>query len=83
MNPLPAEVEGQEQQQAQHEDGGDHHLRRGAEVLMVNVLPRSAAHWAPALYHRSGTLRADQVFAAHRNPFRLACVPVTPAVAAM
>jgi hypothetical protein len=80
---LPSEVEGEQEQQAQHEDGGDHHLRRGAEVLMVNVLPRRAADRTPALYHRSGTLRADQVFAAHRNPFRLARVPVTLAVAAM
>jgi hypothetical protein len=65
-------VQRDEQEQAQHQDGGDHDLRRWAEVLVVYVLPRSAACWAPALYHRAGTVRADQVFAAHRNPFRLA-----------
>ena len=27
---------------------------------------------APALHHRPGALCADQVFAAHRNPFRVA-----------
>jgi hypothetical protein len=65
-------VQRDEQEQAQHQDGGDHDLRRWAEVLVVYVLPRSAACWAPALYHRAGTVRADQVFAAHRNPIRLA-----------
>jgi hypothetical protein len=68
-----AEVQRDQQEEAQDQDCGDHDLRCGAEVLVVYVIPRRAAGWAPALYHRAGTVRADQVFAAHRNPFRLAC----------
>jgi hypothetical protein len=71
MCPLP-QVQGEQQQEAQHEDGGDDELRAGARVLVVNVLSRSAARGAAAFYHWPGALRADQVFAAHRNPFRLA-----------
>jgi hypothetical protein len=36
------------------------------------VLPRGATRRAPAFDHRTGALSADQVFTAHRNPFRLA-----------
>jgi hypothetical protein len=39
---------------------------------MVNVLSRSATRRAATFLYWSGALRADQVFAAHRNPFRLA-----------
>jgi hypothetical protein len=78
-----AEVQCEQEHEAEHKDGGDHDLGRGTEVLVVYVIPGRPAGGAPALYHRPGTLRADQVFTAHRNPFRLACVPVTPAVAAM
>jgi len=52
-------------------------------VLMVNVISRGAARWTPAFHHWPGALCADQVFAAHRNPFRLARDPATPALAAM
>jgi hypothetical protein len=65
-------MQGQQQQEAQYEDGGDDELRAGARVRMVNVLPRSAARRATAFHYWPGALRADQVFAAHRNPFRLA-----------
>jgi hypothetical protein len=41
-------------------------------VRVVDVIPGSAAGRAPALHHRPGALCADQVFAAHRNPFRVA-----------
>ena len=42
--------------------------------LVVDVSPGSAAGGAAALHHRPGAVCADQVFAAHRNPFRLARV---------
>jgi len=76
-------VRGQQQQDAQHEDDRDDQLRTGAGVLMVNVISRGATRWTPALHHWPGALCADQVFAAHRNPFRLARDPATPALAAM
>jgi hypothetical protein len=41
---------------------------------VVNVIPGGAACRAATLHHRPGALCADQVFAAHRNPFRLARV---------
>jgi len=75
-------VHGQQQQDAQHEDDRDDQLRTGAGVL-VNVISRGATRWTPALHHWPGALCADQVFAAHRNPFRLARDPATPALAAM
>jgi hypothetical protein len=65
-------VQGQQQQEAQHEDGGDDQLRTGTRVLMVNMLSRSATRRAAAFHYWPGAVRADQVFAAHRNPFRLA-----------
>jgi len=65
-------VRGHQEQDAQHEDGGDDQLRTRARVLMVNVLSRSATRGAPAFHYWSSAVRADQVFAAHRNPFRLA-----------
>jgi hypothetical protein len=52
-------------------------------MRMVNVLSRSATRPAPALHHWTCALSADQVFAAHRNPFRLAYGPQTPALAVM
>jgi len=69
---LPAEVQGQQQQEAQDQEGGQDKLRRNTEVLVVDVLPCLAARRAPALDDWSGALSADQVFTAHRNPFRLA-----------
>ena len=66
-------MQGQQQQQAQHEDSrDDHQLLTGTRVRMVNVLSRSATCRAATFHYWSGALRADQVFAAHRNPFRLA-----------
>jgi len=65
-------MHGEQQQDAQHEDDGDDQLRTGAGVLMVNVVPGCATCRAPALHYWSSALRADQVFAAHRNPFRVA-----------
>jgi hypothetical protein len=73
-------VHGQQQEQAQREDGGGDQLRARARMRMVNVLSRSATRWAATFHYWSGALRTDQVFAAHRNPFRLAR---TPALAAM
>jgi hypothetical protein len=68
-------VRGQEQQDRQDEDGRDDDLRAHAEVLVVDVLTGGPARRAPALGHRPGTLPADQVFTAHRNPFPLARAP--------
>ena len=49
-------------------------------MLMVNVVSGSATRRAPAFDYRPGALRADQVFAAHRNPFRLARAPALAAM---
>jgi hypothetical protein len=73
-------VHGQQQEQAQHEDGGEDQLRAGARMRMVNMLSRSATRRAATFDYWSGALRADQVFAAHRNSFRLTR---TPALAVM
>jgi len=68
-------VRGQEEQHRQDEDGRDDDLRAHAEVLVVDVLPGGPARRASTLDHWPGTLPADQVFTAHRNPFPLACAP--------
>jgi hypothetical protein len=65
-------VHGQQQENAQHEDGGNDQLRARAGMVTVNMVSGRPARWAPTLNHRPGALCADQVFAAHRNPFRLA-----------
>ena len=44
-------------------------------MLVVDVLTRGATRCAPAFDDRSGARSADQVFTAHRNPFRLARAP--------
>jgi hypothetical protein len=49
-------------------------------VLVVNMLPGGATRRAPAFDDRSGALSADQVFTAHRNPFRLAHAPALAAM---
>jgi hypothetical protein len=46
----------------------------------VHVLPGGATRRTPALDNRSGALSADQVFTAHRNPFRLARAPALAAM---
>ena len=69
---LPGELERQQEHEGQGQDGGDDQLRTSPGVLVVDVIPGSAAGRAPALHHRPGALCADQVFAAHRNPFRVA-----------
>jgi hypothetical protein len=66
------QVGDQQQHYGQGQQGGHDELRSGAEVLVVDVLPRGATRRAPAFDHRAGALSADQVFTAHRNPFRLA-----------
>jgi hypothetical protein len=76
-------MHGQQQQQAQDEDRGGDQLRTGARMRMVNMLSRSATRRAPAFHHWTRALSADQVFAAHRNPFRLASGLQTPALAVM
>jgi hypothetical protein len=68
-------VHGQEQHHGQRQERGQDELRRDAEVLVVDVLSRGATRRAPAFYDRSRALSADQVFTAHRNPFRLARAP--------
>ena len=68
------------QHHGQGQQGGHDELRRGAEVLVVDVLARGATGRAPALDHRPGALSADQVFTAHRNPFRLARAPALAAM---
>ena len=68
------------QHHGQGQQGGHDELRRGAEVLVVDMLPRGATRRAPALDYRSGALSADQVFTAHRNPFRLARAPALAAM---
>jgi hypothetical protein len=77
---LTAEVQGQQQQEAEREKRGQDELRRNTEVLVVDVLPRGTAYRAPALDDRPGALSADQVFTAHRNPFRLARAPALAAM---
>jgi hypothetical protein len=57
-------VQGQQEQQAQHQDGADDQLRAGAR-LMVDVLSRCATRRAPAFDYRPSALRANQVLAAH------------------
>jgi hypothetical protein len=73
-------MQGEQQQKAQGQQGSHDKLRRDTEVLVVDVLPRGAARRAPALDDRSGALSADQVFTAHRNPFRLARAPALAAM---
>jgi hypothetical protein len=63
----------QEEHEGQRQDGGDDQLGVRPGVV-VDVISGSAAGRAPALYHRPSALCADQVFATHRNPFRLARV---------
>jgi hypothetical protein len=65
-------VHGQQEQQAQHEDGPDDQLWARARMLMVNVLSRCATSRAPTFYYRPSALRADQVLAAHGTPSALA-----------
>jgi hypothetical protein len=77
------EVHGEQEHEGQRQDGGDNQLRARSGMMMVNVIPGRPAGGAPAFYHRSGALRTDQVLAAHRNPFRLACGPAHLALAAM
>jgi len=62
----------QQQHYGQSQQGGHYELRRGAEVLVMDVLPRGATRRAPAFDDRPCALSADQVFTAHRNPFLLA-----------
>jgi hypothetical protein len=69
---LPGELERQQEHEGQRQDGGDDQLRTSPRVLVVDVIAGSAAGRAPAFHHRPGALSADQVFAAHRNPFRVA-----------
>jgi hypothetical protein len=74
------QVHDQQQHYGQGQQGGHDELGRGAEVLVVDVVPRGATRRAPAFDHRSGTLSTDQVFTAHRNPFRLARAPALAAM---
>ena len=74
------QVGDQQEHYGQGQQGGHDELRSGAEVLVVDVLPRGPARRAPAFDHRSGALSADQVFTAHRNPFRLARAPALAAM---
>jgi len=69
--PLPGELKGQQEHEDQRQDGGDDQLGVRPGVV-VDVIPGSSASRAAALHHRPSALCADQVFAAHRNPFRLA-----------
>jgi hypothetical protein len=73
-------VHDQQQHYGQSQQGGRDELWRGVEVLVVDVLPCGATRRAPAFDHRSGALSADQVFTAHRNPFRLARAPALAAM---
>jgi hypothetical protein len=77
------EVHGEQEHESQRQDGGDDQLRARSRMMVVDVIPGRPARGAPAFYYRSGTLRTDQVLAAHRNPFRLACGPAHLALAAM
>jgi len=65
------------QHHGQGQQGGHDELRRGAEVLVVDVLTRGATRRTPALYHRSGALSADQVLTAHLGSLRAGAYPVT------
>jgi hypothetical protein len=76
-------MHGEQEHEDQGQDGGDDQLRDRPGMVVVDVIPGRPARGAPAFYHRSGTLRTDQVLAAHRNPFRLACGPAHLALAAM
>ena len=69
--PLPGELQGKQEHEGECQDGGDDQLGVRPGVV-VDVIPGSPAGRAAALHHRPSTLCADQVFAAHRNPFRLA-----------
>jgi hypothetical protein len=69
------QVQGQQKQDEQDSYGADDQLRTGGPVLVVNVVSRGTARRAVSLGHRMSAIRADQVFAAHRNPFRLARAP--------
>jgi len=68
-------VHGQQQHYGQRQERGQDELGRDAEVLVVDVLSCGTTRWAATLDDRSGALSADQVFTAHRNPFRLARAP--------
>jgi hypothetical protein len=61
-------MQGQQEQQAQHQNDADDQLRTGARMLMVNVLSRCATRRAPTFDYRPRALRADQVLAAHGTP---------------
>jgi hypothetical protein len=65
-------VQGQQEQQAQHEDGPDNQLRAGTRMLMVNVLSRCATRRAPTFDYRPSAVRTYQVLAAHGTPSALA-----------
>jgi hypothetical protein len=61
-------VQGEQQEQAQHQGGRDDQLRAGTRVLMVNVLSRCATGRAPTFDYWPGAVRADQVFTTHGTP---------------
>jgi hypothetical protein len=77
------EMDSEQEHEDQCQDGGDDQLRAYPGMMVMDVIPGRPAGGTPAFDHRSGTLRADQVLAAHRNPFRLACGPAHLALAAM
>jgi hypothetical protein len=78
-----SEVQGEQEHEGQRQDGGDDQLRTRSGMMVVDVIPGRPAGGTPAFNHRSGALRTDQVLAAHRYPFRLACGPAHLALAAM
>ncbi|MFY9932803.1 MAG: hypothetical protein WAK82_32850 [Streptosporangiaceae bacterium] len=73
-------MQGQQEQHEQYSYGGDDQLRAGGPVLVVNVVSGSATRRAASLGDRISAVRANQVFAAHRNPFRLARAPALAAL---
>jgi hypothetical protein len=68
-------MQGQQEQHKQDSHGADDQLRTGGPVLVVDVVSRGTTRRAVSLGNRMSAIRADQVFAAHRNPFRLARAP--------
>jgi hypothetical protein len=74
------QVQREQEQHEEHSYGGDDQLRTGGPMLVVNVVSRGTTRRAAALDDRTGATRADQVFAAHRNPFRLARAPALAAL---
>jgi hypothetical protein len=69
------QMQGQQEQHKQDSYGTDDQLRTGGPVLVVDVVSRGTTRRAVSLGNRMSAIRADQVFAAHRNPFRLARAP--------